>query len=185
MDLSVGKAGSTHDSTVWVLSPLALRLEAEPDQDGYRDYIPPGGYIVGDGAYVETPYLLTPVAAAVVAADCSSAASRWTLGMRAARRCTERAFGVFKRIFKLLASSMSDIDYILKCDLCVAAAVLHNMRRRALVAANAAEIDDAELDRFRHAAEADEREMAFLYSESGWTTSAAVRKARAVEEWDA
>ena len=175
MALSIGATGRIGDSTVFADSPLGTALAEGPDADGYRSFIPPGGYIVGDGAYSLAEWLLKPFDARSAPMEAWTAPMvQWTFRMRKARRVTERAFGVFKKRFKLFASSTSELDLRVKIDLCWAAAILYNMRRREVLDGRAddddALVSDAQLLGEMEANDKQERELAWLHGVSAAST---------------
>ncbi|CAG4991801.1 unnamed protein product [Parnassius apollo] len=106
--------GSTHDATIFNNS--ILRAECDAGQFGNR-------WLLGDSAYPNKPYLLTPVLNPV-----SEAEHRYNEAHIKTRNTIERAFGVWKRRFPVVALtlrlSIPNMQAVI-----IATTVLHNICR--------------------------------------------------------
>ncbi|CAK1592126.1 unnamed protein product [Parnassius mnemosyne] len=106
--------GSTHDATIFNNS--VLRAECDAGQFGNR-------WLLGDSAYPNRPYLLTPILNPV-----SEAEHRYNEAHIKTRNTIERAFGVWKRRFPVVALtlrlSIPNMQAVI-----IATTVLHNICR--------------------------------------------------------
>ena len=90
LHVSAGAPGLSGDSTVFKSTELFKSLRHfGVDDDNWRGFIPPGGFIIGDMAYPNLDWLLVPnpdpSGSGVTILFCDR--------IRAARRVVERVFG--------------------------------------------------------------------------------------------
>lgn len=99
LDVNIGYPGSTGDSSIWASTDLCAELRANPQADGFRAFVPPHCFLVGDGAYTLTSTMMTPFSITQL-----TTAARWHYNwvQSRARRCVEQAFGILKKMWKLL-----------------------------------------------------------------------------------
>jgi len=88
---SVGSPGSQGDSVVFRSTQLFAELRAPPAADGYRGFLPPQCFLVGDQAYPLYEFLMVP--ASEDEQGYNAALAHCSRRLRNARRVVERVFG--------------------------------------------------------------------------------------------
>ncbi|XP_012543806.2 putative nuclease HARBI1 [Bombyx mori] len=106
--------GSAHDATIFNNS--VLRAQCDAGQFGNH-------WLLGDSAYPNRPYLLTPVLNPVTEAEL-----RYNQAHIKTRNTIERTFGVWKRRFPVLALTLRLSQPVMQ-SVIIATAVLHNICR--------------------------------------------------------
>ncbi|XP_030745914.1 putative nuclease HARBI1 [Sitophilus oryzae] len=113
-DIFIGYPGSVHDSRVFRTSPLSTQLEEKCGRNRY---------ILGDGGYPCTRYLLTPYRDR---GELTAVQSNYNRKLASSRYIIEHCFGILKQKFRQLyhvkLRSIEDICHFIR-----ACCVLHNL----------------------------------------------------------
>lgn len=123
LDVNIGYPGSTGDSFIWKSTDLHAALAAAPGNDGWRAFVPPNCFLVGDGAYSLTTTMMTPYSINQL-----NSPQRWHYNwvQSRARRCVEQAFGILKKMWKLLGmTSEHDKEQKIRDTFCCC--IFHNL----------------------------------------------------------
>jgi DDE superfamily endonuclease len=99
LDVNIGFPGSCGDSTIWQSTDVAKMLASRPDDDGWRGFMPPHCFIVGDGAYPLVETMMTPYQRSSLS---SFIRFKYNFVQSRARRCVEQTFGILKKVWRLL-----------------------------------------------------------------------------------
>lgn len=114
-DVFIGAPGRMHDAKIFRSSPIFQKL---PDPS----FLPPKYHIMGDNAYPNSSFLITPFRDN---GHLSPEKSRFNTSLSAIRQCIERAFGMLKTKFRKL--KFVDIKEVTAVNEIIAACIfLHN-----------------------------------------------------------
>lgn len=110
---SVGAPGCCGDSTVWTQSKgyKLLSPATALDEQGFREFLPPGHYFISDCAYTLEPWLMRPYRTSEFSADFNEQRREEYLSrtLRIARRVVERRIGIMKKRWLILVYPKEDL----------------------------------------------------------------------------
>jgi len=129
--------GSTHDSFIWRNCNLKEQFASNP----------PNGWLLGDSGYGLEPWLITPLLDPTTQKE-----KNFNRSLKKTRFIVENAIGLWKSVFRCIDKTGGYLLYSPRkvCNIVLATAVLHNIRRNLKLPEDetftAAEEDDSEND---------------------------------------
>lgn len=124
-DAHIGNAGANGDSTLWK-ETLLYRTIMAPSVDGWHGFLPPSGFIVGDGGYHSNPFTITPYQVPQLT---SPELRNFNFMQSRIRRSVEQLFGILKRQWQLIDKSTEHSKGQKVVDVRVCC-IFHNMMQR-------------------------------------------------------